>query len=126
MRGPLSRFAAAAVTLWLVTAPALADPRKDCYERSGDVAIRACTEAIGLNPKDVESYINRAFEYSQKGELAPAVADYTKAIDIDPSRWDAYQGRAWAYLKTGKAAEGLVDAQRSLQIRPDAAQTLDT
>ncbi len=126
MRGPMSKFAAGAVALSLATALAVADARKDCYERSGDVAIRACSEAIGLNPKDVESFINRAFEYSQKGEFALAIADYTKAIELDPSRWDSLQGRAWAYLKTGKASEGLADAQRSLQIRPDAAQTLDT
>ena len=125
-RWPMSRLATAAVAVLLATALALGDARKDCYEKSGDVAIRACSEAIGRNPNDAVSLINRAFEYLQKGEFARAISDYSKAIEIDPSRWDSFQGRAWAYLKTGKAAEGLVDAQKSLQLKPDTAQTLDT
>jgi tetratricopeptide (TPR) repeat protein len=122
----MSRLAAFALGLLMGMPVVLADARKDCFEKSGDVAIRACSEAIERNPKDAISFINRAFEYLQKGEHARAVADYTKAIELEPSRWDAHQGRAWAYLKTGKAAEGLADAQRSLQIKPNEAQTLDT
>jgi Tfp pilus assembly protein PilF len=122
----MSRLAAGAVAVLLATALALADARKDCFEKSGDAAIRACSEAIARNPRDAVSLINRAFEYLQKGEFTLAVADYTKAIEIDPARWDSYQGRAWAYLKAGKAAEGLADAQKSLQIKPDTALTLDT
>ena len=83
---------------------AVGDARKDCFEKSGDVAIRACSEAIQRDPKDTVSYVNRAFEYVQKGEHAQSVADYSKAIELDAGRLDAYQGRAWAYLKTGKAA----------------------
>ena len=126
LRGSMSRFAAGAAAVWFAAAVALADARKDCYEKSGDVAIRACSEAIERDPKDLVSFVNRAFEYLQKGELVRAISDYAKAIEIDPSRWDAYQGRAWAYLKAGKTAEGLADAQKALQINPDAAQALDT
>ncbi len=80
-------------------------------------------EAIRRDPKDTVSYVNRAFEYVQKGEHAQSIADYSKAIELDASRLDAYQGRAWAYLKTGKAAQGLADAERSLQIKPNDART---
>jgi tetratricopeptide (TPR) repeat protein len=103
-----------------------ADARKDCFEKSGEAAIRACGEAIARNPKDAVSFVNRAFEYSQKGDFARAIADYTKAIELDPSRWDSHQGRAWASFKIGKPADGLADADRSLRIKPDTAQTLDT
>ena len=123
----MSRF----VTVWVAllatgASAALADARKDCFEKSGDVAIRACSEAIQRDPKDTVSYVNRAFEYVQKGEHAQSIADYSKAIELDANRLDAYQGRAWAYLKTGKAAQGLADAERSLQIKPNDAHALDT
>lgn len=123
----MSRF----VTVWailLVTGvPAvLADARKDCFEKSGDVAINACSEAIRRDPNDAVSYVNRAFEYVQKGEHARSIADYSKAIELDAGRLDAYQGRAWAYLKTGKAAQGLVDVERALQMKSNDARNFDT
>ncbi|MBX9591913.1 MAG: tetratricopeptide repeat protein [Hyphomonadaceae bacterium] len=105
---------------------ALADARRDCFEKGGDIAIRACTEAIERDPKDAVSHVNRAFEYVQKRDHARAIADYSKAIELDAGRSDAYQGRAWAYLKAGKAAQGLADAERSLQISPKDARALDT
>jgi tetratricopeptide (TPR) repeat protein len=109
-----------------VGAPAaLADVRGDCYALSGEAAIRACTAAIALDPRDVESYISRAFELQAKGDYARSLDDYAKAIEIAPARWDAYQGRAWAYLKLGKPAEALGDAETAVRLRPDAAQALD-
>lgn len=123
----MSRFVTVWVALLATGVPAaLADARKDCFEKSGDVAIGACSEAIRRDPNDAVSYVNRAFEYVQKGDPARSIADYSKAIELDANRFDAYQGRAWAYLKTGKAAEGLADVNRSLQIKPDFATGLDT
>jgi tetratricopeptide (TPR) repeat protein len=104
---------------------AVGDARKDCFEKSGDVAIRACSETIARNPADAVSYINRAFEYLQKGDISHAIADYSKAIELEPQRADAYAGRAWAFLKGGKAAQGLPDAERSVQIKANDARALD-
>jgi tetratricopeptide (TPR) repeat protein len=126
----MSRLAALLVALLILHAlrasPVLADARGDCFSKSGDAAIRACTEAIALNPSDPVSYVNRAFEYLEKGDYTRSFADYARAIEIDPMRWDAYQGRAWALLKSGRPAEGLSDADASLKLKPDAAQALDT
>jgi tetratricopeptide (TPR) repeat protein len=126
----MSRLAAHVVALSIVqvlgAAAALADARSDCFSKSGDAAIRACTEAIALNPRDAVSYVNRAYEHLQKGDFTRSLADYTSAIEIDPARWDALQGRAWALLKSGRPAEGLTHADAALRLKPDAAQALDT
>jgi tetratricopeptide (TPR) repeat protein len=126
----MSRLAALLVALAVLPplgAPAaLADARGGCFTRSGEAAIRACTEAIALNPRDAVSYVNRAYEYLQKDDYPRSIADYTRAIEIDPDRWDGYQGRAWALLRSGRPAEGLVDADAALKRKPDAAQALDT
>src|SRR5262245_20785116 len=103
------RGLALAVPLALGAASALADARGDCFAKSGEAAIRACSEAIALNPRDTVSFINRAFEYVQNGDYARGIADYSRAIEIDPRRWDARQGRAWASFKAGRPAEGLGD-----------------
>ena len=121
----MSRLAALAIALTLGVSATLADARTDCYAKSGDAAIRACTEAIALNPRDAVSHVNRAYEYLQKGEHARSIADYSRAIEIDPRRWDAFQGRAWAHLKAAQAEQGLADADAALKLKPDAAQALD-
>jgi tetratricopeptide (TPR) repeat protein len=126
----MSRLPALAVILLILQAlgasAAAADARGDCYTKSGDAAIRACTDAISLNPKDAVSYINRAYEYLQKSDYTRSFADYTRAIGIDPTRWDAYQGRAWTLFKSGRPIEALADADAALKLKPDEAQTLDT
>jgi tetratricopeptide (TPR) repeat protein len=126
----MSRLTARIVALSILPAvgasAVLADARGDCFSKSGEAAIRACTEAIALNPRDAVSYVNRAYEHLQKGDYTRSFADYTRAIEIDPARWDAFQGRAWALLRSGRAVEGLADADAALKLKPDAAHALDT
>jgi tetratricopeptide (TPR) repeat protein len=126
----MSRLAALSIAASTVlgltgASAALADARNDCYAMSGDAAIRACTEAIARDPKDVPSYVSRAFELQAKGDYTLSLADYTRAIAIDPARWDAYHGRAWAYLKLGRPAEALTDAEGAVRLKPGAAHALD-
>jgi tetratricopeptide (TPR) repeat protein len=121
----MSRLAALVFGLVAASSTALADARRDCFEKSGEVAIRACSEAIARNPSDAVSYINRGFEYLQKGDYVRSIADYNKSIELDAKNSDGYQGRAWAYLRSGKANEALPDAERSLQIKPGDARSLD-
>ena len=78
------------------------------------------------NPNDAVSYVNRGFEYLQKGDYARTLADYTKAIELDPAsagmRTRAAPGptSGWA-----RRPEALADAERSLQLKPRDARTLD-
>jgi tetratricopeptide (TPR) repeat protein len=121
----MHRLLAVSLFLSASIAPALGDARTDCFQKSGEAAIRACSEAIAQNPADAVSFVNRAFEYLQKDDTAHALADYSKAIELDAGRADAYAGRAWALLKAGKAADALTDAERALQIKANDARTLD-
>jgi tetratricopeptide (TPR) repeat protein len=128
-RGIATRSAAGATIVAIAVAAgnaaAYADARTDCYVKTGAAAIRACTEAIARDPRDVASYISRAYEHYEQGAHALSLADYAKAIEIDPSRWDAFHGRAWAHLKLGKTAEALADAETAVKLRPNAAHSFD-
>lgn len=123
---PMWRAATLCCLLFGALSPVLADARQDCFKKSGEPAIRACSEAIARDPADAVSYVNRAFEYQHRADYAGAIADYSKALSLDPNRWDALQGRAWVYLKMGRPANALLDAERSLQLNANQAQTLDT
>ena len=62
-----------------------------------DEAITQLTEAIRLDPKNVEAYFCRGEAYRSIVEAAKAIADYDEAIRLDPKLVKAFadcRGRA--------------------------------
>ena len=49
-----------------------------------DKAIKACDQAIRLNPDDAAPYNIRGIVYSKKGNYEKAFQDYNKAIKLNP------------------------------------------
>ena len=72
--------------------------RKYLTEMNYSEAIAAFTEAIRLNPDDIEAYLGRAEAYAAMGEYEKAQADYDtvleKAGDDPYTQAQAYAGRA--------------------------------
>ncbi len=72
--------------------------RKYLTEMNYSEAIAAFTEAIRLNPDDIEAYLGRAEAYAAMGEYEKALADYDtvleKAGDDPYTQAQAYAGRA--------------------------------
>ena len=72
--------------------------RKYLTEMNYSEAIAAFTEAIRLNPDDIEAYLARAEAYAAMGEYEKAQADYDtvleKAGDDPYTQAQAYAGRA--------------------------------
>ena len=62
------------------TTTAWADAKQDCGNKSGDVAIAACTEAIRSNPNS-PSYLNTlAAAYAEKGRFSEAIDAGDRAL----------------------------------------------
>ena len=59
-------------------------------------------EAIRLNPKYTNAYINRGHAYGYLGQYERAIQDYDEAIQIDPLAADAYYHRGRAYQELGR------------------------
>ncbi len=80
------------------TASQLELGRKYLTEMNYSEAIAAFTEAIKLNPDDIEAYLGRAEAYAAMGEYENALADYDtvleKAGDDPYTQAQAYAGRA--------------------------------
>ena len=95
---------------------ALADAQEDCEKKSGEVAIRGCTELIRRNPKDARAYNNRGAEYKAKGETDRAITDYTKAIKINPQLAEAYYNRGASWEKKGDKRKAIADYRQTLAI----------
>ena len=66
----------------------------DCWKKTGDASIRACTKIIKskrlfgkrISKKNLAiAYNNRGWAYKNRGDREKAIADYRKALEIDPS-----------------------------------------
>ena len=73
-----------ALCLLLGTTAAFGDAAEDCNQKSGDVAIKGCTELIRQNPRNANAYYNRGLAWKSKKEYDKALADYAEAIRLDP------------------------------------------
>jgi tetratricopeptide (TPR) repeat protein len=85
-------------------------------------AIDEFSRAVALEPKRVESYLNRAACHESVGRVAPALMDYTKAVELgDPSGLASYN-RGRLHLALGNLASALGDLTAALRRNPQLVE----
>lgn len=78
-------------------------------------ALKDYTVAISLNPKDEESYSNRAHLWTDRKK---SIDDYTAAIQLDPTDDAAFRGRSYMRIAIGAKLGALSDAEESIGLDP--------
>ena len=81
------------------------------YEKMGDyeMAMSDYTEAIKIDPKNVNAYNNRGRIYISQGDYEMAISDYTRAIEIDPKFAPTYYNRGRIYKSLGEYRKAISD-----------------
>ena len=76
------------------------------YQKIGmvDGAIEEYTLALGLDPGNVEAYVNRGELMISKGNFVQAASDFKRAIDLDPDGENPVANRARALASVVSAA----------------------
>jgi tetratricopeptide (TPR) repeat protein len=91
-------------------------------KRQWDKAIAEYNEAIELDPKYADAYLNRGNANYNKGQYDQAIDDYTKAIEINPGLADAYANRGLAYAQgKGQFDQAISDFNKAIGINPGYA-----
>ena len=94
--------------------------RKYLSETNYTEAIAAFTEAIRLNPNDIEAYIGRAQAYTALKKYDEANADYTAVIEMTEEQpyqqASAYVGRAGVGEETGRLTDAESDYTAALAL----------
>ena len=96
-----------------------------------DRALADYTEAIQLEPEDVDDTINnssnsyhylaRGRTYRDKGELDHAIADFDQAIKLKPDSYAAFVERGIAYREKGEIDHAIADFDQAMVVDPHNA-----
>ena len=101
---------------------ARADDMDICHDKSGDVAIAACTRAIksgGLNKHNLAvAYTSRGVEWRAKGDVERAIQDHSEAIRIYPSLPEAWYNRANAHRQKRELDGSIKDYTEAIRLNP--------
>ena len=83
------------------------------------------SEAIKLNPKDAETYNNRATAYSVMGKYDEAIKDYDEAIKLDAKNAKIYANRGFIRARQGKHDDAQNDFNKAIELDPSLKNKLD-
>src|SRR5262245_39022006 len=86
-----------------------------------DRAIAAFSEAIRLDPKNVNAFGNRGIAYAKKGDNDRAIADYNDVIRLSPNYANAFLNRGIAYGKKGDNDRAIADFTEAIRLDPKNA-----
>lgn len=84
------------------------------------LAIADYNKAIGLNPKEADTYAyyRRGIAYNNLGNHKRAIIDFDKAIELDSKNVLAYQERGSAYYFLGKYKLAIANYDKAIELNP--------
>ena len=84
----------------------------------------AATQALELQPEDVELLLDRAHARFQAGAYWETIDDLNRAVEIAPDRADLYVYRGSAYRYVDAPTMARENLERALEIDPDNVEAL--
>ena len=90
-----------------------------------DQAIDDCTQAIRLDPADINTILFRAHAFFNKSDFDSAIEDYSQAIALGSqsreASADAFVGRAAAWHRKGDEQRAIADIDQAVTLNPKDA-----
>jgi tetratricopeptide (TPR) repeat protein len=95
--------------------------RADDWVKRGefDRALSICEEAIRLDPRYADAYVERGCVWQHKGEVDRAIVDYETALRIDPGNASAFYNRGVAWDAKGETDRAVADYDTAIQLAED-------
>ena len=86
-----------------------------------DMAIRAYTHVIELNPLKADAYINRGAAYQNKNDFDLAIQDFNTAIQLKPDEAIVYYNFGVVYGKKGEVDTAIKNYNKAIELNPNYA-----
>ena len=84
-----------------------------------DLALTYFTDAIQKNPRDSDSYDNRAMAKLFLNDFQGGIDDENIAISITPNVYSCFLNRGYAKMKLGKYDDAIIDFNRGINLKPN-------
>ena len=78
-------------------------------------AIADFSEAIRLDPRFDDAFLQRGQASFRIGNVERAIADFTQALELDPRSFAAYKARGMAFFYKNQTDDALIDLTRAIQ-----------
>jgi tetratricopeptide (TPR) repeat protein len=97
--------------------------RGSAYRSLGDYthALADLTQAIKLDPTDLDVYVERAWTNYDAKHYKDAIADFSAVIEQNPQADNSFVGRGKAYRELGDLTNALNNLDHAISINPDSA-----
>lgn len=92
------------------------------WRKQPEMAIRCMTEAIAIDPTNVQFLALLGRVQADTGKSKEALENLNKALTINANDADCLASRAQAYLGDYKFAEALADADKSIALNPSGVE----
>jgi tetratricopeptide (TPR) repeat protein len=89
-----------------------------------DRAVRDFSDAIHIDPKYPDTYLERGQTFFKLGETERSIADYSTALAYDPRHGAALRARGMAHLYLGKIDLALADLSKAIELGEHDPQML--
>jgi tetratricopeptide (TPR) repeat protein len=87
-----------------------------------DLAIKCFSDAIRLNPGDVNAYFFRGLANEDKYRHNEAIADFCQAIRLNPKNVQAFEFRGMCYIETAHYDQAIADLSRAIKLNPEDSE----
>ncbi len=87
-----------------------------------ETAIKAYSQAIELNPRDVDAYNNRGAAYESNGDFSLAIQDFNMAKRLKPDYAIVYYNCGVVYGKKGMLDIAIQNYSTAIKLNPDYAE----
>lgn len=81
-------------------------------------AISSFNEALKVDPKSYDAFVNRGWTFRQMGDFEKAIADYTSAIAIQSTKPQVYLNRGWCHKRLNKFDDAMNDFNKAIALDP--------
>jgi CHAT domain-containing protein/Flp pilus assembly protein TadD len=88
------------------------------YTDDPEKAIAYFSEAIKLDPMNIEYWNNRGIAYSDKGELDRGIENFNQALALNPNYVSALYNRGFAYHNKGELDKAIEDYNKTINLNP--------
>ena len=85
-------------------------------------SIALFSELIGMQPDNLDAYLNRGSAYIQSKQFELGIADFSHVISVKPDLMEAWYNRGTAFVVAHQYERAIADLSEAIRLKPDTAR----